>query len=71
MNTINNIDGDRLKIVCLARKMLRYIIKKVCMWSLFIMKLKLLLYTAYIVRVVQSTGAMQLQVHLTMLLESV
>ena len=71
VNTINNIDEDRLKIICLARKMLRYIIKKVCMWSLFIMKLKLLLYTAYIVCVVQSTGAMQLQAHLTMLLESV
>ena len=40
VDTINDIDEDRLRIIHLARKMPGCMIKKVYMWSLFIMQLK-------------------------------
>ena len=70
MDTNNSTNKNRLRIIRLTSKMSGHMIKKVHMWSPFIMQL-IILFTAHhtgIVHIAQSTGIVQPQAYPMMLL---
>ena len=70
VDTTNSTNKNRLRIIRLASEMSGQMIKKVQMWSLFIMQL-IILFTAHhtdIVHIVQPTGTVQPQAYPMMLL---